>query len=113
MEENLTKTALSDSAFKQKTTNNLKIACWSNHFEQVQGALFNWFYLIQRHLIYTNFYENNFETSISKACQLIQPERDPETKRQNEKIVTNMIKQHRLEYTSSVCFRDKFDKMLQ
>ena len=38
------------------------------------------------------------ESSDSKPCQLIQPERDPETKRQNEKIVTHK-QEAAMEYT--------------
>ena len=61
---------------------------------------------------YNNSHYILFETSYSKPCQLIQPERDPETKRQNEKIVEHKQEAKRLNrITSSVCW-DKFDKIL-
>ena len=47
---------------------------------------------------YNNSHYILFETSYSKPCQLIQPERDPETKRQNEKIVTHK-QEAAIEYT--------------
>ena len=102
---------LSDSAFKHKTTNNLKIACWSNHFQN--NRVFVFWLILHKHCQYKTLgILLILESSDYKPCQLIQPERDPETKRQNEKIVTHK-QEAAMEYTQK--FRllwDEFDKML-